>query len=79
MNHTYMLSSNSTSTRATTRYNPKDIVKKQARGSDGGHLGKNKEISQDYVITQKSTIDKDKFYFGYVKSCFLLSSSLGPW
>lgn len=65
---------------SNTKYNPEDIVKKEARGWDGGHLGKNKEISQDYVITEKSTIHKDKFYFGYVKSCFLLSSSsLGPW
>ena len=64
---------------SNTKYNPDNIVKKQARGSDGGHLGEIKEISQDYVITQKSTIDEDKFYFGYVKSCFLLSSSLGPW
>ena len=64
---------------SNTKYNPDNIVKKQARGSDGDHLGEIKEISQDYVIIQKSTIDKDKFYFGYVKSCFLLSSSLGPW
>ena len=64
---------------SNTKYNPENIVKKQARGSDGDHLGEIKEISQDYVIIQKSTIDKDKFYFGYVKSCFLLSSSLGPW
>ena len=64
---------------SNTKYNPENIVKKQARGSYGDHLGEIKEISQDYVIIQKSTIDKDKFYFGYTKSCFLLSSSLGPW
>ena len=24
---------------STTKYNPEDIIKKVARGSDGGHLG----------------------------------------
>jgi hypothetical protein len=54
-----MSSSNSTSTptSATTKYNSKDIGKKQARGSDGSHLGEVKEISHDYVITEKGIID----------------------
>ena len=59
-----MSSSNSTSTptSATTKYNSKDIGKKQARGSDGSHLGEVKEISHDYVITEKGIIDIDRFH-----------------
>gem|GEM_PF-3382850 len=35
------------------KYNPEYIVKKEARGLGGGHLGEIKEISHDYVITEK--------------------------
>jgi hypothetical protein len=47
---------------ATTKYNTEDIVKKEARGSDGSHLGEIKEVSYDYVITEKGIIDKDRLY-----------------
>ena len=45
---------------STIKYNPEDIIKKEARGSDGGHLGEIKDISHDYVITEKGVIDKDR-------------------
>jgi hypothetical protein len=59
-----MSSSDSTSTpiSATTKYNSEDIFKKEARGSDGSHLGEIKEISHDYVITEKGVIDKDSYH-----------------
>ena len=44
---------------STTKYNPEDIIKKEARGSDGGKI---KDSSHDYVITEKCVIDKDRFY-----------------
>ena len=47
---------------STTKYNPEDIIKKVARGLDGGHLGEIKDISHDYVITEKGVIYKDRFY-----------------
>jgi hypothetical protein len=47
---------------STIKYNPEDIIKKEARGSDGGHLVKIKDNSHDYVITEKGVIDKDRFY-----------------
>ena len=30
---------------STTKYNPKDTIKKVARGSDGGHLGEIKDVN----------------------------------
>ena len=43
-------------------YNSKDIIKKEARGTDDFNLGEVKEVSDEYVITEKGIIDKDRFY-----------------
>ena len=40
-------------------FNPDEIIKKQARGSDGSDLGEIKDINYDYVITEEGIIDKD--------------------
>ena len=40
---------------------PESIIKKEARGIDNTDLGKIKEITSDCIITQKDTINNDKF------------------
>ena len=39
-------------------YNPKDVLKKEARGVGDADLGEVKEVSDEYVITEKGVIDK---------------------
>ena len=43
-------------------YNSNDIINKEARGTGNFNLGEVKEVSDDYVITEKGIIDKDRFY-----------------
>ena len=46
-----------------TEYPSKDIVKKEARGIGyDTNFGEVQEISREYVITQKGTVDKEKYY-----------------
>jgi hypothetical protein len=40
---------------------PESIIKKEARGIDNTDLGKIKEITSDCIITQKDTVNNDKF------------------
>lgn len=40
---------------------PESIIKKEARGIDNTDLGEIKEITFDCIITQKDTVNKDKF------------------
>jgi hypothetical protein len=40
---------------------PESIIKKESRGIDNTDLGKIKEITSDCIITQKNTINNDKF------------------
>lgn len=46
----------------STIYKPQDVLKKEARGTGNADLGKVKEVSDEYVITEKGVIDKDRFY-----------------
>jgi uncharacterized protein (TIGR02271 family) len=39
-----------------------DVIKKEARGSNDDDLGEIQEVGQTYVVTQKGTIKKEKFY-----------------
>jgi uncharacterized protein (TIGR02271 family) len=39
-----------------------DVIKKEARGSDDEDLGEVQETDQDYVLVQRGTISKEKFY-----------------
>jgi uncharacterized protein (TIGR02271 family) len=39
-----------------------DVIKKEARGSNDDDLGEVQEVAQTYVLTQKGTIKKEKFY-----------------
>ena len=46
----------------STIYNPEDVLKKEARGTGNADLGEVKDVSDEYVITEKGLIDKDRFY-----------------
>jgi uncharacterized protein (TIGR02271 family) len=48
------------STGKTIEWN--DVIKKEARGSNDDDLGEVQEVGQTYVVTQKGTIKKEKFY-----------------
>ncbi len=39
-----------------------DVIKKEARGIDDADLGEIQQVDQDFILTQKGTIDKEKFY-----------------
>jgi hypothetical protein len=43
-------------------YNSKDLMNKEAKGTDDSNFGEVKEVSNEYVITEKGIIDKDRFY-----------------
>ena len=38
------------------------VVKKEARGLDDYDLGEVQEVDDEYIITKKGVVDKDKFY-----------------
>ncbi len=40
---------------------PENLIKKQAKGIDNTDLGEIKEITPNYIITEKPNSDKDKF------------------
>ena len=46
----------------STIYKPQDVLKKEAKGTGDADLGEVKEVSDEYVITEKGVIDKDRFY-----------------
>jgi uncharacterized protein (TIGR02271 family) len=39
-----------------------DVIKKEARGINDADLGEVQEVDEDYIITEKGTINKEKFY-----------------
>ena len=39
-----------------------DVIKKEARGINDADLGEIQQVDQDFILTQKGTIDKEKFY-----------------
>ena len=38
------------------------IIKKEARGLEGYDLGEVQEVNEQFVVTKKGTVDKDKFF-----------------
>lgn len=46
----------------STIHKPEDVLKKEARGTGDADLGEVKEVLDEYVITEKGLIDKDRFY-----------------
>ncbi len=39
-----------------------DVIKKEARGSDDFDLGEVQEVGNDFVLTQKGIVNKERFY-----------------
>ena len=78
MDDAYTAVAPSTATSTTTAYNTgdadsntfsnsrdinwEDVIKREARGIDDSDLGEVKEVDDDYVITRKGIVSKDKFY-----------------
>ena len=51
------------STNNTDEYSQEEIVKKEARGlGDDTDFGEVQEISGEYIITQRGTVDKERYY-----------------
>ena len=48
--------------RDSTIYNRQDLLNKEVKGLGNANLGKVKEVSDEYVITEKGVINKDRFY-----------------
>ncbi|MGH9981524.1 MAG: hypothetical protein ACRD6U_08220 [Nitrososphaeraceae archaeon] len=47
-----------------TDFNSEDIIKKEARGlGDDSDFGEVQEILGEFIITQKGTVDKERYYF----------------
>jgi uncharacterized protein (TIGR02271 family) len=46
----------------TSTINWDDVIKKEARGINDADLGEIQQVDQNFVITQKGTIGKEKFY-----------------
>jgi hypothetical protein len=46
----------------STAFNPEEIIKKEARGLGDADLGEVQEISGEFIVTQKGTVDKDVYY-----------------
>ena len=42
--------------------NQKILINKEAKGKGNANLGEVKEVNNEYVITEKGIIDKDRFY-----------------
>ena len=45
-----------------TAFNPEEIIKKEARGLGDADLGEVQEVTGEFIVTQKGTVDKDVFY-----------------
>jgi hypothetical protein len=46
----------------STSFNPEEIIKKEARGLGDADLGEVQEVTGEFIVTQKGTVDKDVFY-----------------
>ena len=53
---------NQTSGSESTAFNPEEIIKKEARGLGDADLGEVQEVTGEFIVTQKGTVDKDVFY-----------------
>ena len=57
------MSQDQTSEGESTTFNPEEIIKKEAKGLGDADLGEVQEVTGEFIVTQKGTIDKDVFYF----------------
>jgi hypothetical protein len=56
------MSQDQTSGSESTAFNPEEISKKEARGLGDADLGEVQEVTGEFIVTQKGTVDKDVFY-----------------
>ncbi len=56
------MSQDQTSGNESTAFNPKEIIKKEARGLGDADFGEVQQVTGEFIVTQKGTIDKDVFY-----------------
>ena len=56
------MSQEQTSGGESTAFNPEEIIKKEARGLGDANLGEVQEVTGEFIVTQKGTVDKEKFY-----------------
>ena len=46
----------------STAFNPEEIIKKEARGLGDANLGEVQEVTGEFIVTQKGTVDKEQYY-----------------
>lgn len=46
----------------STTFNPEEIIKKEARGLGDADFGEVQQVTGEFIVTQKGTVDKDVFY-----------------
>jgi hypothetical protein len=51
-----------TSEAESTTFNPQEIIKKEARGLGDADFGEVQQVTGEFIVTQKGTVDKDVFY-----------------
>ena len=56
------MSQDQTSEDESTTLNPQEIIKKEARGLGDADFGEVQQVTGEFIVTQKGTIDKDVFY-----------------
>ena len=56
------MSQDQTSGSESTAFNPEEIIKKEARGLGDADFGEVQQVTREFIVTQKGTVDKDVFY-----------------
>jgi hypothetical protein len=56
------MSQEQTSGGESTAFNPEEIIKKEARGLGDANLGEVQEVTGEFIVTQKGTVDKEQYY-----------------
>jgi len=56
------MSQDQTSGSESTAFNPEEIIKKEARGLGDADFGEVQQVTGEFIVTQKGTVDKDVFY-----------------
>ena len=46
----------------STAFNPEEVIKKEARGLGDANFGEVQEVTGEFIVTQKGTVDKEQFY-----------------
>src|SRR5687768_7695551 len=46
----------------STAFNPEEIIKKEARELGDANLGEVQEVTGEFIVTQKGTVDKEQYY-----------------